>query len=374
MKLVGSSRLLSSTVIMATLAMATSTFSQDLATKVESLPSITQSWDKTFKQSHKVEHKKVTFKNRFGIDIVADIYYPKNAKGRLPALVLSGPFGAVKEQVSGMYAQTMAERGYLTLAFDPSFTGESGGAVRNVASPEIFTEDFGAAIDYLGLQNNVDRNRIGILAICGLSGMGITAAATDTRVKAVVVSAMYDMSRSITKGYLDSYTPEQQEKIKDYLSNQRWEDASNGRFDIGLHEIIFDEKGNLIPVKTGLPDQLPANANPILSRFWEYYKQPDRGYHKRSINSTSAWSTTTPVSFFNFNLMDNIERLKQPLMLVTGENAHSKYYSEDVYKLAKNVKTKTLVVVPNADHVDLYDNMKKIPFATIDTFFQENLQ
>lgn len=333
---------------------------------------LSQTWDKTFPQSDKVKHSKVQFKNRYGITLAADVYEPKNRdQNKLAALVLSGPFGAVKEQSSGLYAQTLAERGFLTLAFDPSFTGESGGEVRNVASPDINTEDFSAAVDYIGLLPQVDRERIGLMAICGLSGMALTAAGSDSRIKAVATASMYDMSRSISRGYRDDYTPEQQHKIIDYLSQQRWIDAQAGHYAPGLHEIPFDDQGSLIKVDRGLPETLPPNPNPVLAAFFNYYRTP-RGFHPRSVNSTTAWTATTPMSFFNFPLMTNIARISpRPIMLIAGANAHSLYYSEDAYKEA--VEPKTLVIVPDADHVDLYDRRDKIPFDQIEAFFKASL-
>ena len=328
----------------------------------------------TFQLSDKVTREKVTYKNRYGISIAAHLYSPKNIdkSQKYPALIMSGPFGAVKEQSSGLYAEQLAERGFITLAFDQSFTGESGGEVRNVASPDIFTEDFSAAVDYLGLQPNVDRNEIGVMAICGLSGMALTAATSDSRIKAVATASMYDMSRSISKGYADSYTEEQRHKIVDYLSEQRWKDAESGKYEIGLHEIPFDENGNIIKIHQGLPDTLPPNANPVLADFFGYYKTK-RGYHSRSINSTTAWTATTPVSFFNFPLMANIKMISpRPIMLIVGEKAHSRYYSEDVYKIAS--EPKELVIVPNATHCDLYDKAEFIPFDKIEKFFRDNLK
>lgn len=334
---------------------------------------LTQQWDKTFAQSEQVEHHKVSFRNRFGIAIAADLYLPKNASGKLPAIVLSGPFGAVKEQSSGLHAQEMAKRGFVTLAFDPSFTGESGGEVRDLASPEIFTEDFSAAVDFLGLQSFVDRDRIGVLAICGLTGMGITAATADSRIKAVATTAMYDMSRSISKGYQDYYRPEQRAKLVDHLSQQRWNDAENGTFAKGWHELAFDDKGNVLTGDSLFPktEALPADAPEIAKRFFDYYKTP-RGYHKNSINSNSAWTASTPMAFFQFNLMDNLKDFHRPLLLVTGDKAHSRYYSEDVYQAAN--QPKELVVVKDADHVDLYDDFSKIPFDKFEQFFKENLK
>ncbi len=337
----------------------------------QSMLLLNQKWDKTFAKSENVEHQKVSFKNRYGLVLVADLYQPKNRHEKLAAIVLSGPFGAVKEQSSGLYAQTLAERGFITLAFDPSFTGESGGEPRNVASADINTEDFSAAIDFLGMQPNVDRNRIGVLAICGLSGMALTAATSDSRIKAVATASMYDMSRSISRGYQDSYTVEQRQKVIDYLSQQRWEDAEKGDYALGYHEVPFDENGNIIKGQRVLPETLPENAPTVLAAFYDYYRTP-RGFHPRSINSSTAWTATTPISFFNFPMHANIDMISpRPILLIAGENAHSRYYSEDVYKQAS--EPKELLIIPNADHVDLYDNIKKIPFDKLNDFFQQNL-
>lgn len=328
-------------------------------------------WDKTFRKSDKVDHKKVTFKNRYGITLAADLYIPKNASGKLAALAVSGPFGAVKEQASGLYAQTMAERGFVTLAFDPSFTGESSGETRNVASPDINTEDFSAAVDFLGLQSNVDRNRIGVIGICGYSGMALTAATSDSRIKAVATASMYDMSRSMSRSYKDSYTMEQRHKVLDYLAEQRWKDAESGKYALGYHEVPFDDKGNIIQGQRVLPETLPENPDPVLLSFFDYYKTP-RGFHPRGINSATAWTATTPMSFFNFPMYANIEMISpRPILLIAGANAHSRYYSEDVIKVAS--EPKELLIVPNADHVDLYDQMDKIPFDKLTAFFQKNL-
>ena len=328
----------------------------------------------TFNLSDNVIKENVQYKNRYGITISAHLYMPKNIDKtqKHPALVLSGPFGAVKEQSSGLYAENLAERGFVTLAFDPSFTGESGGNVRNVASPDVFTEDFSAAVDYIGLLPMVDRNRIGVMAICGLSGMALTAATSDSRIKAVATASMYDMSRSISKGYRDYYTKEQCHKLIDYLSQQRWIDAENGNYSLGLHEIPFDENGNIIKSEQLLPDTLPGNPNPIVADFYAYYKTK-RGYHPRSINSTSAWTATTPMSFFSFPMIANIEMISpRPIMLIAGEKAHSRYYSEDVYKMAS--EPKELVIVPGATHCDLYDRTDMIPFDKIEKFFKDNLK
>lgn len=333
----------------------------------------TMKWDKTFPKSDKVYHKKVTFKNRYGITLVGDLYSPKNSENKkLPALVLSGPFGAVKEQSSGLYAQTMAERGFVTLAFDNSFTGESGGEVRNVASAEIFTEDYSAAVDYIGLLENVNREQIGAIGICGLSGMALTATSSDSRIKAVATASMYDMSRSMSRSYKDSYTLKQRHDVVDYLSAQRWEDAKNGKYALGYHEVPFDDKGNIVKGNRVLPESLPSNPNPVLEIFFNYYRTP-RGFHPRSINSATAWTATTPVSFFSFQMYANIDMISpRPIMLIAGENAHSLYYSQDVYKMA--LEPKELVLIPNADHVDLYDNMEKIPFDKLEIFFKTNLK
>lgn len=327
----------------------------------------------TFQLSDKVTRQKVTFKNRYGITVAGDLYLPKNrGNERLAAIVISGPFGAVKEQSSGLYANELAARGFAALAFDPSFTGESGGEVRNVGSPEIFTEDFSAAVDYIGLLPSVDRNRIGAVGICGLSGMALTAATSDSRIKAVATASMYDMSRSMSRSYKDGYTLEQRKKVIDYLSQQRWADAENGNFALGLHEVPFDENGNLVKGNRVLPDALPKNPDPVLASFFDYYRTP-RGFHPRSINSTTAWTATTPMSFFEFPLAANIKMISpRPILLIAGEKAHSRYYSEDIYKMAS--EPKELMIIPNADHVDLYDRVNIIPFDKLTSFFTENLK
>ncbi|MBY6209279.1 MULTISPECIES: alpha/beta hydrolase [Halomonas] len=333
--------------------------------------SLTQEWDKTFPRSENVDHRKVTFKNRYGITLAADLYQPKNKSGRLAAISVSGPFGAVKEQSSGLYAQTMAERGFVALAFDPSFTGESGGEPRNVASPDINTEDVSASVDFLGLLPSVDRNRIGAIGICGYSGMALTAATSDSRIKAVATVSMYDMSRSMSRSYKDSYTREQRHQVIDYLSQQRWVDAENGSYGLGYHEVPFDENGNIIKGQRVLPESLPENPDPVLAAFFDYYRTP-RGFHPRGINSTTAWTATTPMSFFSFPLYANIDMMSaRPILLVAGENAHSRYYSEDVNRVA--YEPKELVIVPKADHVDLYDQLDRIPFDTLTSFFDTHL-
>ncbi|MEU0852947.1 alpha/beta hydrolase [Streptomyces flaveolus] len=325
----------------------------------------------TFALDRNVKRTSVRFENRYGIEVAADLYVPKSARGKLPALVLSGPFGAVKEQSSGLYANEFARRGYVTLAFDPSFTGESGGTVRDVASPDAYTEDFSAAVDFLGLQRTVDRERIGVQAVCGLSGMALTAAAADSRIKAVATASMYDMSRSMSRGHEDFYTREQRQKVVDYLSRQRWTDAEKGSYARGSHEVPFDENGNVAPSNRVLPQTLPADADPITRSFFDYYRT-ERGYHPRSINSTTAWTATTPMSFFAFRQMTNIDMLApRKALLMAGSEAHSLYYSQDVRKMAPD--NIDLVVVPGADHVDLYDRKDLIPFGKLDEFFTKNL-
>lgn len=332
---------------------------------------LSDKWDKTFPRSDKVDHKKVTFKNRYGVILAADLYQPKNTGGKLPAIAVSGPFGAVKEQCSGLYAQTMAERGFVTLAFDPSYTGESSGETRNMASPDVNTEDFSASVDFLGLQPNVDRNRIGVIGICGFSGMALTAASSDSRIKAVATASMYDMSRSMSRSYKDSYTMKQRQKVIDYLSQQRWADAESGKYALGYHEVPFDDKGNIVKGQRVLPETLPQNPDPVLVAFFNYYRTP-RGFHPRGINSSTAWTATTPMSFFSFPMYANIEMISpRPILLIAGENAHSRYYSEDVYKAASDPKE--LLIVPDADHVDLYDQMDKIPFDKLTSFFKQHL-
>ena len=323
------------------------------------------------------DNRKVTFPNRYGITLVGDLYIPKDRGDRkLAAIAVSGPFGAVKEQSSGLYAQTLAERGFVTLAFDPSYTGESGGYPRNVASPDINTEDFSAAVDFLGLQKEVDRNRIGLLGICGWGGMALNDAAMDTRVKAVASSVMYDMSRAMGHGVgdgKDRYTTADRRAVLQYLNMQRWKDAENGAFAPGGHDIYVDEKGNVTASDRILPETLPANSNPVLKEFFDYYRMP-RGFHARSVNSTSAWNATMPLSFMNMPLLSYANEVTIPTLIVTGEKAHSRYFAEDAFK-AIGSKEKELVIVPEANHVDLYDNVAgKIPFAKFEQFFKANLR
>jgi len=280
-------------------------------------------------------------RNRYGIELAGDLYLPENyAAQKNPAIIVAGPFGAVKEQASGLYAQQMAAYGFVALAFDPSFGGESGGSVRNTASPDIFTEDYSAAVDYIGLLDFVDRNHIGVIGICGLSGMAITAAGTDTRIKAVATMSMYDMSRDMNRGHMDYYTEEQRNKIKEYLSNQRWKDAENGAFALGNHEIGFDETGKPLTGAMEVPAELPEEADPAFASFYNY---------------------------------SNIKEVSpRPILMAAGENAHSRYYSEDAYKAAS--EPKELLIIPEADHVSLYDDMEKIPFDKLNQFFKENLK
>ncbi len=334
-------------------------------------------WDKTFAQSDKVEHRKVSFKNRYGLTLVADLYLPKNrGNARLAAIAVSGPFGAVKEQSSGLYAQTLAEHGFVTLAFDPSYTGESGGQPRDVASPDINTEDFSAAVDFLGLQQEVDRNRIGLLGICGWGGMALNAAAADTRVKAVATSVMYDMSRAMGHGVgdgKDRYTTADRRAILKHLNEQRWQDAESGSFAHSNHDLYVDQKGNVTAANRTLPEALPDNPHPVLKEFFDYYRVP-RGFHARSVNSNGAWTTTMPLSFMNMPLLSYASEINIPALIVTGENAHSRYFAEDAFK-AVGSQQKELVVVPGANHVDLYDNEAgKIPFGRFEQFFKTNLK
>lgn len=339
--------------------------------------SLVEKWDKTFAESAKVTHRKVTFQNRYGITLVGDLYIPKDrGERKLAAIAVSGPFGAVKEQSSGLYAQTLAEQGFVTLAFDPSYTGESGGHPRNVASPDINTEDFSAAVDFLGLQKEVDRNRIGLLGICGWGGMALSDAVMDTRVKAVATSVMYDMSRAMGHGVgdgKDRYTTADRRAVLQYLNAQRWKDAESGTFAPGGHDIYVDRKGHVSAGDRILPETLPANPNPVLKEFFDYYRMP-RGFHARSVNSTGAWNATMPLAFMNMPLLSYASEVTIPTLIVTGEKAHSRYFAEDAFK-AIGSKEKELVIVPGANHVDLYDNAAgKIPFARFEQFFKTNLR
>lgn len=319
---------------------------------------LTQEWDKTFTKSDKIEHQKVTFKNRYGITLAADLYLPKgSAQDGLAAIAVSGPYGAVKEQASGLYAQTMAERGYVALAFDPSYTGESGGEPRNLSSPEINTEDFSAAVDFLGTQPQVDRNKIGVIGICGFGGMALNAAAVDKRIKATVTTSMYDMARVMAKGYFDSMTAEDRSKLLDQLAEQRWTDA---------------EKGESALAPQGLPSELTGDEPQFVAEYFDYYKTP-RGFHPRSINSNGSWTATTALSFMNMPLLTYIGEISpRPILVIAGENAHSRYFTEDAYKNAAEPKEK--IILDGLVHVDLYDQVDKIPFDRIETFFADNLK
>lgn len=316
---------------------------------------LTQGWDKTFPRSEKVDHRKVTFKNRYGITLAADLYQPKNASGKLAALVVCGPFGAVKEQSSGLYAQTMAERGFVTLAFDPSFTGESGGEPRNVASPDINTEDVSAAVDCLGLQASVDRERIGLIGICGWGGMALNAVAVDKRIKAVVASTMYDMTRVMSKGYFDKMTAKERTKTLEQLSRQRWKDAANGT---PAYQPPYNK-------------QLLGNEAQFMVDYHDYYMTP-RGYHPRAVNSGNAWTVTNPLSFMNMPILTYIKEISpRPVLFVHGEKAHSLYFSKTAYAAA--AQPKELMIIPGAVHTDLYDRTDVIPFDKLTTFFRTNL-
>lgn len=325
----------------------------------ESLP-LTDSWDKTFPKSDKVDHEKVTFHNRYGITLAADLYMPKNRNGKMAALAVAGPFGAVKEQASGLYAQKLAEMGFLTIAFDPSFIGESGGRARNVASPDINTEDFSAAVDYLSNRSDVNPDKIGIVGICGFGGMAINAAAMDSRIKATVTSTMYDMSRVIANGYFDyekdgdTLKKERMDRRK-ALNQQRTEDYKNGS---------YKRDG-------GVVDPLPADAPQFVKDYYDYYKTT-RGYHPRSLNSNDGWNVTSALSFTNMPLLAYADEIESPVLIIHGEKAHSRYFSEDVFKKLKG-NNKELLIVPGANHTDLYDNMDKIPFHKIAAFFHKYL-
>lgn len=318
---------------------------------------LVKEWDKVFPQSNKVVHEKVTFRNRYGITLVADMYIPKNAKGKLAAIAVSGPFGAVKEQSSGLYAQTLAERGFLTIAFDPSYTGESGGQPRYVASPDINTEDFCATIDFLSTCDNVDPERIGVLGICGWGGMALNAAAMDTRIKATVTSTMYDMSRVNANGYFDAMDADQRYELRRQLNAQRTLDAKNGTYELA----------------GGVVDPLPDDAPQFVKDYYAYYKTP-RGYHKRSLNSNNGWNKTSSLSFINMPLLAYSDEIRNAVLMIHGEKAHSRYFSEDAFKKLKG-DNKELLIIPGASHVDLYDNQANvIPFDKIESFFREYLK
>lgn len=324
-------------------------------TNMEKL-NLTQKWDKTFPQSDKVNHSKVTFKNRYGITLAADLYVPKNAAGKLSAIAVCGPFGAVKEQASGLYAQTMAERGFLTIAFDPSYTGESSGTPRYVASPDINTEDFCAAVDYLSTRDDVDAERIGIIGICGWGGMALNAAAIDTRIKAAVASTMYDMSRVSANGYFDAMDADQRYELRKQLNAQRTIDAKSGTYALA----------------GGVVDPLPDDAPQFVKDYYAYYKTP-RGYHERSLNSNNGWNKTSALSFINMPILAYSNEIRSAVLVIHGEKAHSRYFSEDAFKKLQG-DNKELMIIPGASHTDLYDRTDIIPFDKITAFFTEYLK
>ena len=318
---------------------------------------LTQEWDKVFPKSDKVDHRKVTFHNRYGITLAADLYTPKGAEGKLPAIAVSGPFGAVKEQSSGLYAQKMAELGFLTLAFDPSYTGESGGTPRYVASPDINTEDFCAAVDFLSVQENVDPERIGIIGICGWGGMAINAAAMDTRIKATAAMTMYDMTRVNANGYFDSEnTADARYAKKQAMNAQRTVDYKNGAYALA----------------GGVVDPLPEDAPQFVKDYYGYYKTR-RGYHPHSLNSNGGWNVTSSLSFMNMPILQYAGEIRSAVLLVHGEKAHSRYFSEGAYEKLTG-DNKELMIIPGANHVDLYDNLAAIPFEKLRSFFEEYLK
>lgn len=317
---------------------------------------LTQEWDKVFPKSDRVDHGKIVFHNRYGITLAADLYKPKQAEGRLAAIAVCGPFGAVKEQSSGLYAQILAERGFLTIAFDPSFTGESGGEPRNVASPDINTEDFCAAVDYLCSREDVDPERIGIIGICGWGGFALNAAAIDTRIKATVTSTMYDMSRVTANGYFDAMDSDARYELRKQLNAQRTEDYINGSYALA----------------GGVVDPLPEDAPQFVKDYHAYYKTA-RGYHKRSLNSNGGWNKTSALSFINMPILSYSSEIRSAVLMLHGEKAHSRYFSEDAFKKLQG-DNKELVIIPGASHVDLYDNLKLIPFDKIERFMRTYLK
>lgn len=314
-------------------------------------------WDKTFPKSDKVEVKKVHFQNRYGIKLTGDLYIPKNKPaGKMPAVAVSGPFGAVKEQASGLYAQTLAERGFITLAFDPSYTGESEGTPRGTASPDINTEDFSAAVDFLSVQKDVDPEKIGIIGICGFGGFGLNAAAMDTRIKAAIASTMYDMTRVSAKGYFDAMDAKARYELKESLNKQRTADFASGAY----------------AKAPGLPETLTGKEPQFVKDYWSYYKTK-RGFHPRSINSNGNWNMTSSLSLINMPILAYADEIQNAVLIIHGENAHSRYFGEDAFKKLKG-DNKELLIVPQANHVDLYDNMEKIPFNKIESFFKRYLK
>lgn len=323
---------------------------------------LTKDWDKTFAKSDKVNHKKVTFVNRYGITLAGDLYTPKNAKGKLAAIAVSGPFGAVKEQSSGLYAQTMAERGFLTMAFDPSFTGESGGQPRYMASPDINTEDFQAAVDFLSVQEDVDPEKIGVIGICGWGGMALNAAALDTRIKATVTSTMYDMSRVIAKGYFDADdSADARYEVKKALNAARTAEYQKG---------VYSRAGGCLPYP--VPEEMPD----FVKDYSAYYKS-NRGYHNRSLNSNEGWNTIGTMSFLNQPILQYSNEIRSAVLMIHGEKAHSCYFSKDAFaNMLKNnsyTANKELLIIPNASHTDLYDQVDIIPFDKMQAFFRNYL-
>lgn len=317
---------------------------------------LTEKWNKTFPKSDKVNTQKITFHNRYGITLAADLYEPKNVNGKLPAIAVCGPFGAVKEQASGLYAQKLAEKGFLTIAFDPSFTGESGGNPRSVASPDINTEDFSAAIDFLSVQKNVNPEQIGIIGICGWGGMALNASAIDTRIKATVTSTMYNMCRVNANGYFDSLDENDRYEMKKTLNNQRIEDYKNNNY----------KKAG------GVVDPLPDDAPFYVKDYHDYYKTK-RGYHKRSLNSNEGWNVTSALSFINMPILQYSNEIRSAVLMIHGEKAHSCYFSKDAFKKLKG-DNKELMIIPNAVHTDLYDKTDIIPFDKIVSFFNAHLK
>lgn len=349
------SALLGSLFLSSGLALAAANTSAINSIKDGNAMNLEQAWDKTFPKSDKVDHQKVTFQNRYGITLAANLYLPREA-GKMAAIAVSGPFGAVKEQASGRYAQTMAERGFVTLAFDPSFTGESGGQPRHVASPDINTEDFSAAVDYLSTRNDVDANRIGIIGICGFGGMGLNAAAMDTRIKAAVTSTMYDMTRVIANGYFDAMDADARYTLRSQLNEQRSKDA---------------QSGSIASVK-GLPDTLTGDEPQFVKDYYDYYKTK-RGYHPRSLNGGAGWNTTSALSFMTMPILAYAGEIRNAVLLIHGEKAHSRYFSEDAFKKLTG-DNKELLIIPGANHVDLYDRMDVIPWDKMENFFKTYLK
>ena len=340
-----------------TLTLTTNVLAQGVQNKVaeKEILQLVEDWDKTFPKSDKVEHEKVIFVNRFGITLAADLYRPKDRNGALPALAVSGPFGAVKEQSSGLYAQRLAEEGFVTLAFDPSFTGESGGHPRNLASPDINTEDFSAAVDYLITRGDVEADKIGIIGICGFGGFAVNAAAIDTRIKATIAVTMYDISRCTASGYYDEANDAaKRQQMRRALNAQRTEDIKNGTYK-----------------RSVMNPEPAADAPQFMKDYYDYYKTP-RGFHPRSINSGQGWNLTSSLAFLNAPILAYADEIERAVMLVHGEKAHSRYFSEDTFKRLKG-SNKRLLIVPGAVHCDLYDNMSVIPFAEMVAFLRDNL-